>query len=236
VARRLVQVNEGLLNHVHVATLLQRCARERLSAQNIISLDTVCAILQREAMSVVGNKFSAKEVSSMIYSLRLFNEKTSGIEVYLQTVLRLLDSCTDPFNAQNIACSFYGLQNFSSEMIQIQAMVSSLVKKIKATDEVNRRVQLLGDQEISMTLFGFRRMCFNPIINEAFHVLALRVDSHKPFESEQAVANSLNGFQNMDCSRPEQSGVNAMLRAIIPKIKKFRGPLSPRGAGSAYMV
>ena len=75
----------------------------------------------------------------------------AGIESFLQTILRFLDGCSDPFTSQNVACSFYGLQNFGGDMIQIESLLEMLVKKIKFTPR--KKAVILKDQELSMSLF-----------------------------------------------------------------------------------
>ena len=135
----------------------------------------------------------------------MYTMMLAGIEIFLQTILRFLDSCNDPFNAQNVACSFYGLQNFGCELIQIETLVENLVRKIKSTPR--KHPISLKDQELSMSLFGFRKMQFNDKINDALHLLSQMVEEDAPFSSEQGIANSLNGLQNFDASVEAQSGM-----------------------------
>ena len=136
--------------------------------------------------------------------MQLLPPLSIGIEVFLQTILRFLDSCVDPFNAQNVACSFYGLQNFGGDLIQIESLIDTLVQKIKGAPDEQRIT--LRDQELSMSLFGFRKMQFSDKVNDALHLLSEMVEEGQPFSSEQGIANSLNGLQNFDASDKAQSG------------------------------
>ena len=117
--RKLIEVNDKLINYVHVTTILQRCAKNRLISNRIVSLEQVVEILQRdndkERMKILsradgkkekttkirsknvpvaqgfendmytdvdsayaGLRLNAKEISSLIYSLKLFDARTPG--------------------------------------------------------------------------------------------------------------------------------------------------------------
>ena len=123
----------------------------------------------------------------------------------MQTILRFLDSCVDSFNAQNVACCFYGLQNFGGDLIQIETLIETLVRKIQ--EILKKQRVILRDQELSMSLFGFRKMQFSDKVNCALHLLSQMVEEGQPFSSEQGIANSLNGLQNFDASVKAQSGI-----------------------------
>ena len=90
-------------------------------------------------------------------------------------------------------------------MIQIESLLEMLVKKIKFTPR--KKAVVLKDQELSMSLFGFRKMQFSGKLNDALHLLSEMFEEGIPFSSEQGIANSLNGLQNLDASIEVQSGI-----------------------------
>ena len=230
--KSLLETNNHLFNHVHCLTVMQRCARQRINVLQILSLEKICEIFKKQDISVT--PFDANFLSSMIYSLLLFDDNTLSIDIYLQMILRYLDHCTTPFNNRHIGCCFYGLQKFSTELTQVDILIGALVQKITELN-ANQTVIPLGDQELSMSLYGFRKMQYSTNVNMALHFIANRGGAKVPFKSEQAISNSLNGLQNFDESR---SGVKDVLSVLLSKISKSdpKLMLAPRGVGSAFMV
>jgi hypothetical protein len=225
--KQFFQTSQELINHVHIITLLQRCSKNRIDVLKIIPLPKICELLQSRLTDV---ELQAYEVSSLVYSLRLFDESTPGIQVYFDSTLLLLGGCDGPFTAQNIGCCFYGLQQFTSKSIQARALLQLLVAKGKTCVTHDF---VLGPQEFSMAIYGLRKMEYCDEVNEALLFLAANLDPNADFSEESSIANSLNGLQNFNAEI--SSGTRAIMSLLATKILDMSASMSPRALGSAYM-
>ena len=150
--KALVQEKGPLLNHVHAATMLQRCARFKLDITEAISLDTIGEILGKASHR---KNLRSVEAAHAMYGLRVLNEETLDMSYYLNQLTQLILDCEEPFKAQEIGNALYGLQRFTCDKIEVRKLLSVFGTKLKSST-----VQLSA-QEISNSIYGeklFRRM------------------------------------------------------------------------------
>ena len=81
--QKIMKINDKLFNHVHALTILQKCAKERLNPKAFINLEFFTEIFRRYALIENGQTLSSKEISSLLYSLSLFNEQTPGTNFFV---------------------------------------------------------------------------------------------------------------------------------------------------------
>lgn len=162
----IVTGKEGLLNHVHAATMLQRCARGKMDITEAIPLKSLGEILSKSSH----RKLRSVEAAHAIYGLRLLDSNTPDIMPFLSLVTNLVLNCNEPFKAQEIGNALYGLQKFSSHSPEIRKLLSALETKFKSST-----IQL-SPQEISNALYGeseWHHLYVGSIFNTGYSVLAM---------------------------------------------------------------
>lgn len=142
--RAIIEQKRGLLNHVHAATMLQRCARGKLDITEAISLVALREILMKSSH----RKLRSVEAAHSLYGLRLLDSNTKSIMPFLTTITDLVLNCQEPFKGQEIANALYGLQRFKSDSPEIRKLLIALETKL-----ISPAVQL-SPQEISNALYG----------------------------------------------------------------------------------
>ena len=145
--KALVQDKGALFNHVHAATMLQRCARFKLDITEAISLDTIGEILGKASYR---RNLRSVEAAHAMYGLRVLNEETPDMSYYLNQLTQLILDCDEPFKAQEIGNALYGLQRFTCDKIEVRKLLSVFGTKLKSST-----VQLSA-QEISNSIYGER--------------------------------------------------------------------------------
>lgn len=143
--KAVVQDKGALLNHVHAATMLQRCARFKLDITEAISLDTIGEILGKASHR---KNLRSVEAAHAMYGLRVLNEETPDMSYYLNQLTQLISDCEEPFKAQEIGNALYGLQRFTCDKIEVRKLLAVFGAKLKTST-----VQLSA-QEISNSIYG----------------------------------------------------------------------------------
>jgi hypothetical protein len=141
----LIRQKKNFLNHVHAATMLQRCARNKLVITEAISLNDLNQIFAKASkMKIV----RSVEAAHAIYGLRVLSPETSDIKQYLNQLTHMVLDCDEPFKAQEIGNALYGLQKFSCDSIEVRKLLNVLGFKFK-----NSTAQL-SPQELSNAIYG----------------------------------------------------------------------------------
>ena len=140
----IVTQKKGLLNHVHAATMLQRCARGRMDITEAIPLTSLAEILSKSSH----RKLKSVEAAHAIYGLRLLDSETRDVMPFLSLLTTLVSNCDEPFKGQEIGNALYGLQKFPSHSPEVRKLLSVLEIKFKSPT-----IQL-SPQEISNALYG----------------------------------------------------------------------------------
>ena len=149
------------LHHVHIVTLLQRCAKMNVPLQPVFNLKYFNEILASKAIN-----WLPVEIAHSLYALKLYKPDSSGVDKYLDIIIDQLQKCDYIFSNQDICNSFYGLQNFYNSNVEnrqissnkghinvkIDAILRLLTEKLKFS-----QVELSG-QDISNILYGLRKM------------------------------------------------------------------------------
>ena len=149
----LVRQKKNFLNHVHAATMLQRCARNKLVITEAISLQDLSQIFAKASqMKIV----RSVEAAHAIYGLRVLSPETRDIKQYLNQLTHMVLDCDEPFKAQEIGNALYGLQKFSCDSIEVRKLLNVLGFKFK-----NPAAQL-SPQELSNAIYGEE----NPVYRE----------------------------------------------------------------------
>ena len=112
-----------------------------------------------------------------------------------------VDSYSEQFTSQTIACSFYGLKNFSNKFVQIRLIIKKLIEKNKKyvilKESSGKNSFIMSDIELSMTLYGFRNMDSCEEVEEALLFFSKIIDKTSVFEKDITISNCLNGLQSM---------------------------------------
>lgn len=141
----LVRQKKTFLNHVHAATMLQRCARYKLVITEAISLYDLSQILTKASQM---KALRSVEVAHAIYGLRVLTPETRDIKHYLNQLTHMVLDCDEPFKAQEIGNALYGLQKFSCDSIEVRKLLNVLGFKLKSS------TAQLSPQELSNAIFG----------------------------------------------------------------------------------
>ena len=162
----IVTQKKGLLNHVHAATMLQRCARGRMDITEAIPLTSLAEILSKSSH----RKLKSVEAAHAIYGLRLLDSETRDVMPFLSLLTTLVSNCDEPFKGQEIGNALYGLQKFPSHSPEVRKLLSALEIKFKSP-----KIQL-SPQEISNALYGNAELCnllFSSKLNMSCSVMVL---------------------------------------------------------------
>lgn len=141
----LIREKKNFLNHVHAATMLQRCARNKLVITEAISLHDLSQIFAKASqMKIV----RSVEAAHAIYGLRVLSPETRDIKQYLNQLTHMALDCDEPFKAQEIGNALYGLQKFSCDSIEVRKLLNVLGFKFKSS------TAQLSPQELSNAIYG----------------------------------------------------------------------------------
>ena len=143
--RKIIKEKKSLLNHVHAATMLQRCARYKLDITKAISLSALSEILVRDSHR---KSLTAVETAHAVYGLRMLGPETIGIDQFLRQLTTLILNCDEPFRAQDIGNALYGMQKFSCDAIEVRKLLAAIGMKFRQSS-----VQL-NPQDISIAIYG----------------------------------------------------------------------------------
>ncbi len=148
------------LHHVHIVTLLQRCAKLNISLVPVFSLKYFNEILARKAVT-----WSPVEIAHSLYALKSYKPDSSGVNKYLDIVINQLQKCDYIFSNQDVCNSFYGLQNFYNSNVENRQMLTKGDINIKIdailrllTEKLKLSQTELSGQDISNILYGLRKM------------------------------------------------------------------------------
>jgi hypothetical protein len=224
--KTLVKENKYALNHIHAATMMQRCARSKIDITEALSLKFLADLLGKTSHR---ENLKPVEAAHTIYGLRMLHAEKADIFPFINLLTLLVSGCSEPFKAQEIGNTMYGLQKFSSDSTEIRKLLSVLAVKFKmSSTKGNKR---LSPQEISNALFGLRKMTSDsPEVLIMLEVLTEKIYQCPEEFNSQSIGNSLNGLQGMSSEEPK---VIELLRALIIKVAKSRAELSAYTMGSA---
>jgi hypothetical protein len=149
------------LHHVHIVTLLQRCAKMNVILTPVFSLKYFNEILTRRVVT-----WLPVEIAHSLYALKMYKPVSSGVGKYLDIIISQLQKCDLIFSNQEICNSFYGLQHFYNSNVENRQMDSSsraiglkvdailqlLIEKLKLS-----QTELSG-QDLANILYGLRKM------------------------------------------------------------------------------
>lgn len=220
----LLGKNAALLNHVHAATLLQRCARAKIDITKVVPLQTIGAMLARTSHR---DHLRAVEAAHALYGLRVLSLDTPDMTTYLNLVADLALECSEEFKGQEIGNAMFGLQRLGSDSPDVRRLLAILAVKFKLSKTT------MTSQECSNALYGMRRMTSDSTDALAMlDVLTEKVLTCKDPFNAQCIGNIMNGLQGMSS---DHAPVVAFLRAIIPKIAQSQSELNAIHIGSALM-
>jgi hypothetical protein len=135
-------------------------------------------------------------------------------------------SCKEPFDAQAVSNSLYGLQGMSSEHVEVREMLRVLTAQVSSCDEP------LVAQSVGNALYGLQGMSSEcEEAREMLRVLARQVSTCKEPLNAQEVGNALYGLQGMSSGHVEMWEMLSVLRL---QLMSHKSPsLSAQGIGMA---
>ena len=109
-----------------------------------------------------------------------------------------VEDCQERLDAQNVGNALYGLQNKSSEHIEVRTLLGVLAGKVADCRE------RLKAQEVGNALYGLQGMCSEHIeVRTLLGVLASKVEDCQERLNPQEVGNALYGLQGMSSEHIE---------------------------------
>lgn len=250
--RAFVQRHELDLDHIHVLTLLHRCAKFGIHVPDVVSWDKVADMLERRAVV-----FDGQSIASSLYSLHpySFSEQQVGssFERYLGVLADKIDEAKARgelnLNGQAVGNALYGLQKCKGNTPASQRVINSLALAMDAS--LARRspqwqpsqVALLSAQELGNSLWGLQSLSSdNPaalqLVSALANYCAYQPSDQRPAGkmSSQNVGMALYGLKGMSS---EQEPVRRLLAAIVPRISHSLQAgsmaLDPQAIGNALM-
>ena len=197
--------------------------------------DTTEQILAQHLLSQDGDDdgddvaFTAKEVTTILYSLRGMRSDVNEVRGFLGTFNSVVERSKEGFDAQGAGNALYGLQGMSSEYPVVRRLVSLVSRRVEGCTEP------LDAQAIGNALYGLRSMrSEHAEVRALVRVLATLIRRSDAAMRPQEVANALYGLQGMSDKHEE---VRELLVALEEKVLRSRagdgGSLGPTELGAS---
>ena len=160
---------------------------------------------------------SARELSTMLYSLRGLRSDVKEVKVFLGSLNRALFICNNAgvgFDVQGVSNALYGLQGMDSDCSEVRTLVTLLIPRVAGCKEC------LDSQAIGNALYGLKNMNSEyPEIRLLLKVLAIKINESSAELRSQEIANALYGLQGMSSNHGE---VKDILIALENKINNSK--------------
>jgi hypothetical protein len=160
---------------------------------------------------------SARELSTMLYSLRGMRSDVKEVKVFLNSLNRALFLCNNAgvgFDVQGVSNALYGLQGMNSDCSEVRTLVTLLTSRIAGCKEC------LDSQAIGNALYGLKNMNSEyPEVRLLLKVLAIKINESPAEMRSQEIANALYGLQGMNSNHGE---IKEVLTALESKINNSK--------------
>ena len=201
---KVLQDRRKDINNIHIVTILQKCAKEKVDVTKIVSLQEIEEFLKRPS----NRPLQATEASSLLYGLRLLSPTTPYIRNFLSTITLILLECKGKFQPKDIGSSFYGLQQFSNLPETIDLLTVLLPKIYQSDTNFN-------SHDLCSTFFGLKG--FHDCIEYRAVLKAITEKFAQTNESinSLAIGNAILSVNNMNADIVE---VQQLLEVAVEKI------------------
>ena len=228
--RNMKEINIGLyfvkhrqaLKRVHILHILHESAKAHIDISEIIDLTDFAEILVSTS-----TPFRPAEFGKMMYSLRVFDDETVGIQSLLNAILPKLQGCAEPLSGYELGNAYYGMQGLSCSS-SVANILTCLLPAVISCDRLN-------GQEIGNALFGFRNMGSTPEVLLTLSALSKLIERSKVNLTAQGIFISLNGLQGQRSGETSTSQPEEVLRSLLPKMQACNDSFSGAGIGSALL-
>lgn len=167
--------------------------------------------------TINSRELSARELSTMLYSLRGMRSDVKEVKVFLSSLNRALFLCNNAgtgFDVQGVSNALYGLQGMDSDCSEVRTLVTLLTSRIAGCKEC------LDSQAIGNALYGLKNMNSEyPEIRLLLKVLAIKINESPAEMRSQEIANALYGLQGMSSNHGE---IKEVLIALENKINNSK--------------
>lgn len=236
--KALIAREKDSLIYLHALTILQRCARAGIDVSTIEDLSYFANLIRKRPSHM---PCMPVEVAHSIYALRVLSPKTPGIDTYLEAICEQAQKCNGKMSGQHIGNYLFGLQRFDMQVSGgsgVSGVTQSHVIKLLdiLTDFVENRRTPLNGQEISMSLYGLRKMTSeSQSVRNLLSALSNAIETSNSKLSQQGISNSLNGLQGMSSNHPETLAILNSLTFKISQAHQSGEILNEKSIGSALM-
>jgi len=211
------------MNHVHVITLLQRCAKSRVDITKVISLLEIEKLLVREYKNM--RPLNAIEVGSLMYSLRLFHDKSENIDMFLSTVTQLIYGSQEHLKSIDVGNTFLGFQRFSTKRSEVTGLLSVILPKIYQSEFV------MDIQDISNAFFGMKNFQDCPEYRGVLDAFAIKIKHSSGEMNAKHMGNILHALNHLNSDIPS---VQTILYEINNKLETSSDKyMNDKSVGSA---
>lgn len=160
---------------------------------------------------------TARELSTMLYSLRGMRSDIKEVKVFLSSLNRALclgGGAINDFDVQGVSTALYGLQGMDSDCSVVRTLVTQLIPKVAGCEGT------LDSQAIGNALYGLKTMNSEyPEIRQLLKILAIKIDESRAELRPQEIANAIYGLQGMSSNYAE---VKELISALARKINNSK--------------
>ena len=166
-----------------------------------------------------------RHLSLILHGLSDINSQNVIALNVLHEITIKINACKDPFRAQDISASLYGLRNMKADVQEVKTFLQVLAPRIHNCSGI------ISTQFIGNSLYGLRRMTADiPEVRDILRELESKIGSVQDMMTSQNIGNALYGFQ---CMRAEYAEVRKILSALCPKIEASNETLKGQHVGNA---
>ena len=223
-AKKLRQILKGkinILNHVHIITTMQRCAKYNIDVTTIISLLDIKQILK---LAIDKKKIlNSMEVGNLLYGLKLQTSKSANIETLIPIITILIHDSKVKLSAQEISNALYGLQGLTTRSAYMKDLIAVIIPLIYESEST------MSSLEIGLAFYGLKKMSDCDEARNLIEALVKKIETSESVDS-LSIGNILLSLQNMDNKSP---AVRNLLKAMVPKILSSTQDLTDNAIGSA---
>lgn len=244
-----VATHESRFDHIHILTLLHRCAKYGISVPEVMSWAKIAAIIARPHC-----KFDEQSIGSSLYAMQHYDCSDESLRPYLDVIGVKLDKLISSsshvlhLNGQALGNAIYGMNKWTGNNPESQRILSALSMLIEKSIEARKLEGLppisMNAQEMGTALWGLQSMSSSsPLVKRLVSALADCVHFVPPLECggrnqlrSQNIGMALYGLQGLSSDEEE---VQKLLKALVPRIalslEHGESALDPQAIGNSLL-
>jgi hypothetical protein len=225
IAKRLKEANPGDWRFRDISTIMYGLQCSKDSDIGVIEVLTVITAAAERGVTE-SLPVTSQDASMMLLGLRKISCGHEASRKLLSVILKIIQSCTDHYDEQNIGNSLLGLQGMSSDYLEVRLLLNALTIKVLESSSK------FSSQALGNALSGLQGMCSDrPEVRSLLSALTAKILGSTAELSAQAVSHSLSGLRGMSS---ECAVVRTLLSALIPKYRESKRRLSSIEIGDAF--